>query len=462
MANAGDGTVSLIQLNDLHAHLAPHPDLIADPASPTGTHVGERGGLARTATLIKRLRAQNPANVLVNVGDTFHGGVEAMYTLGNAVVDPINALGVDVGVPGNWDFAYGPSVTRRRYTNDTRFSLPGYDPGIEIKKPNFPNLAANVKYTRSGPTSSREFLPPTLMLTRGGVKVGFIGLSSDIVPYMDAMLSYGLTFTQGESAHRDLINQYAANLRAQGANVVVVLSELGIHKDYRLAQIIKPGAVDVFLSAHTHEATFTPLTSASGALVVESGNDGYLGHMRITVKNGKVTTHAWELLAITPDMSEDAQVASLVRQERAPFLAGDVNMTIPLPYIQQQLTMPIDTILTTSSVPLDRRHALESRFNNAFTDLLRDRTGKRIAMSPGFRFDSVIGAAGSLLEDNTVATGAVTVEDAYRFFPVSYSLATAEVGGARLRQIVEDSLVHTYSTEVFQAGRRLGAGYCRH
>ena len=54
-------------------------------------------------------------------------------------------------------------------------------------------------------------------------------------------------------------------------------------------------------------------------------------------------------------------------------------------------------------------------------------------MTPGFRFDSVIGA-NELLEDNTVASGDITLEDVYRFFPVVYTLSTANVTGQRVKE----------------------------
>lgn len=66
------------------------------------------------------------------------------------------------------------------------------------------------------------------------------------------------------------------------------MSELGVHKNNRVAQILKPGLVDVIFSANTHETTEKPLTSASGALIVEPGNDGNLGRMDINVQNGKI------------------------------------------------------------------------------------------------------------------------------------------------------------------------------
>ncbi|MFZ5620750.1 MAG: 5'-nucleotidase C-terminal domain-containing protein [Pseudomonadota bacterium] len=285
------------------------------------------------------------------------------------------------------------------------------------------------------------------------MKVGFIGLTSDIVAHMSPALAAGFEFTQGEAAHQQLLERHAAALRTQGVDIVVVMSELGIHKDYQLAQHIRRGSVDVFFSAHTHEATFELLQTASGALVVEAGNDGYLGRMDVTVKNGRIQSHHWQLLEIGADIPEDARIARAVARARAPFLADNIAMQVPMMGPVQRLTQPIDTVIGYTAQPLDRRHALESSFNNFSTDMLRSVAGTEFALAPGFRFDSPVPATEMLLEDNTVATGAITLEDVYRYFPVVYSLATATTDGANLRTLLETALTEVYSADAFnQAG----------
>jgi sulfur-oxidizing protein SoxB len=456
-------TVTLLHYNDLHAHLTPHPDRVPDaPPGQTSssTKIVERGGVARAATMIKQARAQDPEAVLMNIGDTYHGGVEALYTLGNAVVAPMDALGVDIGVPGNWDYAYGPVVTRLRYATLSPMekkmltSMAGLmSPGIDILRPKFPNLAANVTYTMPFYKSGTNFLPATWTTTRHGIKMGFIGISSDIVPKMSSMLAMGLDFLQGEENYRALIEKHARALRAQGARLVFVMSELGIHKDHRLAQIIAPGLVDVFFSAHTHEATFTPLTSSSGALVVEAGNDGYLGRMDVTLNPGKNPQFKWTLMPIDASIPEDPAVKKLVENARAPFLVPHPDMRVPMPYADQWLMQPINTVVGYTDGPLDRRQALESAFNRVFAESLRGYAGTQLAMTPGFRFDAAVAGPDELLEDNTVADGAITIEDVYRFFPVVYTLATGEVTGAQLKSILEQGLTSVYSKEAFnQAG----------
>lgn len=454
-------TITLIHINDLHAHLTTHKDMfrIGDTCSndPAATFkIGERGGIARLKTLINTIRASNPNSILMNIGDTYHGGVEAAYTQGNAIVDPVNALGIDVGVPGNWDFAYGPGVWRKRYTPTGPFpqALNIFLPSFPIQAATFPNLAANLTYKKLGPLdpspNNGQVLPATTIITKNGIKIGFIGITSDIVPKMYTPLTIGFNFVEGETNYKNIIETNAAALRSSGCKLVVVMSELGIHKDHRLAQIIAQNSVDIFFSAHTHEVTYKPLTSISGAIVVESGNDGYLGRMDVTFDaGGNVTGKQWQLLTITPAIPEDAAMAALVTTARAPFLTANPNLADPMATSSQTLTQPITTVVGQSNGTLTRMNALESSFNNAFTNIAKNKAGTQLAISPGFRFDSPIAAPGYLYEDNTIADGSITLEDVYRFFPVFYTMATAKVRGDTLKTIVENLMTQVFSQTTF-------------
>lgn len=460
-ASYSQTTITFIHNNDLHAHLVPHKDMfrVGDTCSndPAATFkIGERGGIARLKTLINTIRASNPNSILMNIGDTYHGGVEAVYTQGNAIVDPVNALGIDVAVPGNWDFAYGPGVWRKRYTPTGPFpqALNIFLPSFPIKAVTYPNLAANLTYKKLGPLdpspNNGQVLPATTTITKNGIKIGFIGITSDIVPKMYTPLTIGFNFVEGETNYKSIIETNAAALRSSGCKMVVVMSELGIHKDYRLAQIIATGSVDIFFSAHTHEVTYKPLTSTSGAIVVEAGNDGYLGKMDVTFDaGGNVTGKQWQLLTITPALAEDAAMAALVTTARAPFLTANPNLADPMATSSQTLTQPITTVVGQSNGTLTRMNALESTFNNAFTNIAKNTAGTQLAISPGFRFDSPIAAPGYLYEDNTIADGNITLEDVYRFFPVFYTMATAKVRGDTLKTIVEKLMTQVFSQTSF-------------
>ncbi len=437
-------TITLIHLNDLHANLVPHDDMVriaSDEGGAVATRVESRGGIARIATLVDRIRRDNPASLLLNVGDTYHGGVEALYTRGNAIVPAVNALGVDVGVPGNWDFAYGAITTRMRYQEEP--ALPArllewlFFPG-SVERPNFPNLAANLRQTMPPFSRGDLLLPATLVLETGGVRVGFIGLTSDIVTRMASPFAWGFEFLEGEDAYRELIDEAAAELREQGVDTVVVMSELGLHRDLRLANLIQPG-VDVFFSAHTHELTREAMRSASGALVVEAGNDGNLGRMDLVFRDGRLVDHRWSVLDVDASVPEDPEVAALVREARAPFLAEDIDMAYPAPWVEMPLDRPIDHVIGHSEFALHRRGVLHNPFNNLLAEVIRRAAGTPVSMTPGFRFDAIVSPGGG-----------ITVEQAYRYLPIAPSLAIGEIRGADLRDILEVELTRVFSPDAFE------------
>ncbi len=500
-ATAVERTISFVELNDLHANLVGHKDLVRE--ADGSTKVAIRGGMARMKTVIDRIRAQNSDTLVMNIGDTFHGGVEAFYSLGNAVADPLNAMGIDIGVPGNWDYYYTPAVTRARYgrvdEEIVQVSFPGLADPFPIKRPNFPNLGANVRDITD--PMPEDFLPATHMFEFDGIKVGFIGFTSDIVEMMQPMLAEGMDFAWGREEHARLLVRYAQQLRDAGADIVAVMSELGMPKDMDLSKTLAArvrdgsladGLIDVFFSAHTHEATRTPITAAADgsalyAPVVEAGNDGYLGRMDVTLRYEGSTTEgrlrntrteqhwsnqgmAWELIPIDESIPEDPTVKALVQAARAPFLDQDVSFRA-VPFLGQRLTQPIDTVIghlppgsimnqeTALSGVLSRRDSLVSSFNVGLSQMMRDVTGTEIAFTPGFRMDATVPEAGYVLENGAVADGNITLEDAYRFFPMYYGLATGTTTGAHMKEVIEGILQTTYSSDSWNTRGGWNYGY---
>jgi S-sulfosulfanyl-L-cysteine sulfohydrolase len=432
--------IRLIHFNDLHAHLTQHKDRVIKNGKAV---VEMRGGIARIATEVERLKSESENSILMNIGDTFHGGVEATFTNGNAIVDAVNAIGVDIGVMGNWDFAYGPGVSKLRFTDKSVNVLMKKMAG-DVKAVNYPVLAANWFESSTFGSSDEPMLPATKIMIKEGVKIGFIGLTSDIVERMHAGFAFGSEFTQGEEAYVNLVNTHTQALRQAGCQVVVVMSELGIHKDKALADLVNQG-VDVFFSAHTHEVTPTPLTSKSGALVVEAGNDGYLGVMDLNVNKSGVQKADWKLVDIDSSITPKAEIVEIVNRERAPFLSNDINMEMPSMLSGLTLEKSIDTVVGYSQVSLDRRHLFNSTFNTAMTDALLDASGSELALTPGFRFDSIIEN-----EANPLLDAQITIEDLYRLFPSPFTLSTAKISGSDFKSIYEQMMHVVVSKDAFE------------
>lgn len=473
-----DRRVTFIQYNDFHANLVPHRDLVRDPDAAGGFRIVERGGAARIKTVFDRIREDDPQAVALNVGDTFHGGVEALYTDGEAVADVVAAMQFDVGVPGNWDFGYGPGVSWKRYRGEDAMPDLMARQAAHVRTVGFVNLAANAVVdadeTSSLPaiaarqlSSALEpwdgdpWLPPTHQMTVNGVNVGFIGLTSDIVERMHPMMALGIAFELDEGRTREMVERHAAALREDGAQVVVVLSELGIQKDLKLADTIDPGTVDVFFSGHTHEVTTQPLQSDSGALVVEAGNDGYVGELTFALLDSGASEATWTLYPVDASIEPDEDVAELVRSARAPFVGDDVYVEpggdgfFPGPLAGRPLTRSIETVIGQTDRLLHRRDSLESSFNNAYTDWLVHYAedaegGVDGAMSPGFRYEVPLAPAGWDVGNGVTATGDVTLEEAYRYFPAPYTIGVGTTTLGDARQIHEDLYSYVFSPDIWR------------
>ena len=103
--------LTVLFFNDLHGHLLPFTVKQED-----GSRV-EVGGIARMATLIKRIRAENEkreARTLVLVaGDILQGTPMSTVFRGQPDVEALNAMGVDAMVVGNHEFDQGVAELRR-------------------------------------------------------------------------------------------------------------------------------------------------------------------------------------------------------------------------------------------------------------------------------------------------------------------------------------------------------------
>mgnify|MGYP003499131058 CR=1 FL=1 len=107
------GNVSFLHMTDCHAQLKPvhfrEPSVNLGIGSMQGQlpHlVGEVGGFAHLATLVKQLKASRPGALLLDGGDTWQGSATSLWTNAQDMVDACKLLTVDV-MTGHWEFTYG-------------------------------------------------------------------------------------------------------------------------------------------------------------------------------------------------------------------------------------------------------------------------------------------------------------------------------------------------------------------
>ena len=133
--------VRLLHISDTHAQLETHPEYM--PGEKPELHM--MGGYARLKTAIDvERKGATGAVFLVDGGDTFQGSGAAAWSRGQVVVNPLNALGLDAFVPGNWEPVYGaarPRAWRRkkRRNNSALFSSGAAQDGISPPAPTWDN-----------------------------------------------------------------------------------------------------------------------------------------------------------------------------------------------------------------------------------------------------------------------------------------------------------------------------------
>lgn len=378
--------LTLLQINDTHGYLEPHPELFWTAEGPV---LREAGGFARIASIFASARQDNPGGVLAfDNGDTFHGTPELVESRGAAAVPVLNALGLSA-MTGHWDFAYGPARA------------------VELAAAlRYPFLAANCHPL----TPDAPRFAPTTICEAAGERVGVIGLAATILDKtMPPAFSEGLRFTDGVEECRE----HHARLRAEGCGLIVVLSHLGLPQDCALADAVD--GIDVLLSGHTHNRLEAPV-ERNGALLIQSGCHGsFVGRLDLQIEAGRIAGFTHRLIPVDADLPEDPAMARLVAKACAATAA-----------LSQQ-------VVGRSPVLLHRATCLDAPMDDVLLAAIAAAAGTEIAFSNGWRYGAPI------------APGPVTEHDLRCIVPTDPPVEIVDLTGAEILAMLEANLEATFS-----------------
>ncbi len=358
---------------------------------------GKLGGLDRTATLVKAIRAERGEDkvLFLDGGDTWQGSYTSLKTNGQDMVDCMKLLKPDAMV-GHWEFTFGA------------------DRVLEIVEDmGYPFLASNI--------FDNEWDEPvfesTAYFEKGGVKIAVIGQAMPYTPianprWMIPDWSFGI--------RPEVLQTNVDKARDEGAEVVVLLSHDGFDVDQKLATVVN--GIDVILTGHTHDAVPRAI-EINDTLLLSSGSHGkYLGRIDLEVSGGKVTGFSSNLIPIFADVIEpDAEMAAKIAEVRAPY--------------ESEATR----VIGKSEGLLYRR----GNFNGSWDDLIcqgilteRD---TEISLSPGFRWGT------TLLPGQDI-----TIDDLYTQTSMNYpSVYRLEFTGQQLKDILEDVCDNLFNKDPF-------------
>lgn len=383
--------LTILQINDTHGYLEPHPELVWSEGGPSYPVMG---GYARIATLLAQARKENPDGVLaLDNGDTFHGTYPAMTSKGEELVPLVNALKLDA-MTAHWEFAWGP----KHFMEMT-------------DRLDHPMLAINC-YDKQ--TDRRPF-PGSVVLDRAGLRVAIIGIAATIIDKsMPPHFSEGLRFTLGIDELPDEISRLRS---AEGANLIVVLSHLGFPQDVKLANAVD--GIDVLVSGHTHNRLERP-ARVGETLIIQSGCHGsFLGRLGLTIEAGEVLDFQHQLIAVDDSIAEDAEMQHLVDGVMRPHRAM------------------LSEVVGTTQIGLHRGTTLCSPMDDVLLAAVAEVAKTDIAFSNGWRYGAPI------------PPGPVTVNDVWNVIPVDPFISVVDLTGSEIRAMMEENLERTFSADPF-------------
>ncbi len=347
---------------------------------------GKLGGLDRTATLIKAIRAERGDNkvLLLDGGDTWQGSYCSLKTQGADMVAAMKALKPDAMV-GHWEFTLGKERVEEL-----------------IDEMGYPFLGSNCFDTE---WDERVF-QSTAYFERGGIKVAVIGQHFPYTPIANpSHLVEGWSF----GIRPDEIQSNIDEARDNGAEIIVLLSHNGFDVDQKLAADIS--GIDVILTGHTHDAV-PEAVRIGKTLVLSSGSHGkYLGRIDLEVEGGQVVDASSTLIPVFSDViSPDSEMTSLISQLRAPYEAE------------------CNRVIGKAGSLLYRRGNFNGSWDDVICDAIREERDVEIALSPGFRWGT------TLLPDQPI-----TIDDMYSQTAMNYpAVYRTEMTGEQLKIMLED------------------------
>jgi S-sulfosulfanyl-L-cysteine sulfohydrolase len=368
---------------------------------------GRIGGLDRMATLIKAIRAERPGKVLLlDGGDTWQGSYTSLQSKGADMVKVMNVLAPDA-MTAHWEFTYGADRVQEL-----------------VKQLRFPFLAGNVKDATWGD----PVFKPYSVVERGGLKVGVIGQAFPYTPvanprYMIPDWSFGI--------EEDRLRGNVAKVRAEGVDLVVLLSHNGFDVDRKLAGRVK--GIDVILTGHTHDATPGAIRVGDTLLVAAGSHGKFLARLDLEVSGRKVVDYAFRLIPILSDVIQpDRDIAAMIADIRAPH--------------HDALTR----VLGHTESLLYRRGNFNGTFDDLICQALLKERDAEIALSPGFRWGSSLLPGQEITGEDVFNQTAITYPAAYR----------SQMTGATLKDVLEDVADNLFNPDPYyqQGGDMVRAG----
>ncbi|MHB1392886.1 MAG: 5'-nucleotidase C-terminal domain-containing protein [Clostridia bacterium] len=381
----GTSVISLITVNDFHGAM------IGDAKNP---------GISKLVAYMKNEEKANKNGTLIlSAGDMFQGTADSNLLYGKSVVTAMNEAGFDAMVLGNHEFDWGLDTLKAR-----------------IADSKFPYLGANLIDKATGKTA--DFIKPYTIINKNGINVGIIGI---VTPETATKTKPEIVAPYEFKNPAEVVNVLVPEVKAAGADVIVVLSHLGVLQDSKTGEITGEAAdlakavtgVDAIVAGHTHANVSGTVNNIP--IVANAYNGRSVGHVDIF-------------------MDTDTKTVT----KRVPYLDGNVVKALEdarvkgwYSLIQSRIAPVKNEVLGNAAAdfPHSPKDTQTTLLGNWATDVMRKAVKADIAVQNG----------GGLRRD--LPAGVVTMGLLYEIMPFDNTLFTMDLTGKQVKASIEHGIM---------------------
>jgi 5'-nucleotidase len=308
-AAAATQDLVILHDNDIHGHLRSFCYVEVSKGPDEHCNVG---GAARRATLIRRLKAEAHAPVLlIDSGDTSTRGPLITQYEGADEVAAMNAIGYDMAAIGNNEFKLKDGVDARDAAGAQAALL------RLVKLSHFPWLCANAVDAKG------DILPgvkPYIVRKVGGVRLAFLGLTTGRSKFYPQVKGWTISDPVGAA------KIWIPRARAE-ADIVIAVTHIGTLDDQRL--VSQTRGLDAVVGGDSHTFLYKPIETKNldGVTVpiVQDGEFGVdLGLFHLTFEGDaasgwKLVRYDDRLVPVDAAVKPDPRIAALVEHYAHPL-----------------------------------------------------------------------------------------------------------------------------------------------
>jgi len=218
----------------------------------------QTGGMARLKALRDEVLAEDPDAILLFAGDQLYPSLLSRLYDGQQMIDVMNNLDGDhAGFDGRLVVGFGNHEFDKSSLQDAAIL------DARIEESQFTWLDANIRWALAADGSAvvaADNLVPRVLLQANGVAVGIFGMVTD-VKHPD----YVTTFADPVETAR----LQTAALRAEGADLVIAVTHLGLREDKAILGLGEAGP-DLVVGGHQHIRQFVEV---GGRMIVKADAD---------------------------------------------------------------------------------------------------------------------------------------------------------------------------------------------